>query len=888
MAKSSSKPKSKIKRSAKTRMTNRGSGAVAARGGVAAGKGGVAVAGSVKGDVVINNITKIYAAKDRQNAKLFLRQYFSWVVNDCAPLKLKAIDQSASRPGREPLGLANVYVDLYLELQIPQKMSLTKYLAAPVSHEMTEMPRERQELRRVSVLEAFTHHTQCVLLGKPGSGKSTFGAYLALSLAEAGLGNKEALKRLGKEWKGGVLLPIRVTLREFAALLPVPLPNGSAALLWQFILDDMKKHATLNDENLLKEIVTKRGALFVLDGLDETGDAARRACALECVADFIRAYSQCRFLITARPYAWAETEQRIADLPAVYTLDDFDAEQIRLFIAHWYDSLASLGWITPDESQNKKVELQGVVRRPDLYALAKNPLLLTLMATLHSNRTRLPDDRAELYNEVVELLLQRWNENIGADRSLINELGVPTLTMANIRGAVERLALHVHQANVGNEGTADISETELIEEFRDLLGGSRDKAERLVDYIEKRAGLLLGQGARNKIRLFTFPHRTFQEFLAGCALEADEHFEELVLEKAYSHPAHWREVLRFAARRARENRGTSAAHDLVHDQSLAEYRRAGMQPAEKDWLAAIVAGEMLLEIGAAAVRSREHYRVKSDHVVSWLVGLVENGALPVKERVRAGDVLGKLGDPRNFDEFRTVPAGKFWMGNANKDFPSALDETPEHEVHVGEFQIGKYPVTVGQWKKFVEATKYECHPASLHDDDNKPVSVVSWHDARAYCAWLTNELRRTNTISDDQEVRLPTESEWEKAARGTDKRIWTWGNDFDEETIKANINEVGIRRTCAVGIFPDGVSPYGCHDMIGNVWEWCQTKPKNYPYQADEREQVDASNDTRVVRGGSFGFNRGYARCAFRSYYRPYNRFGSFGFRVVVSPISRS
>jgi len=315
--------------------------------------------------------------------------------------------------------------------------------------------------------------------------------------------------------------------------------------------------------------------------------------------------------------------------------------------------------------------------------------------------------------------------------------------------------------------------------------------------------------------------------------------------------------------------------------------------------------------------------------------------LTARERAEAGDVLARLGDPRFDPEafylprlfrgepepllgFVEVPAGPFVMGEGEEAY----------EVNIPyPYYIARYPVTVAQFRAFVEDGGYaeerywpEGRAAGVWrngkikgflDDEprdrpvdfrepfnfpNHPVVGVSWYEALAYCRWLTEKLRgwegtpeplRTLLREKGYVVRLPTEAEWEKAARGglilsdgrrnpSPEREWPWEGDFDPE--RANTVETRIRHTTAVGCFPGGASPCRVLDMAGNVWEWCQSLLADYPYGPDDgREDLEAKGG-RILRGGSWVYNRESARCAYRYGNLPDYRNVNVGFRVVVSP----
>jgi len=213
--------------------------------------------------------------------------------------------------------------------------------------------------------------------------------------------------------------------------------------------------------------------------------------------------------------------------------------------------------------------------------------------------------------------------------------------------------------------------------------------------------------------------------------------------------------------------------------------------------------------------------------------------------------------------------------------------------------MAKTPVTNAQYAIFVRSAGYEPpdhwqnrQPLSWKQDH--PVVNVSWEDAVAYCEWLSEVAGRT--------YRLPTEVEWEKAARGKDGRIYPWGNYWNKKL--CNTKDSGIDDTSPLGAYPDGASPYGLLDMVGNVWEWCTTKwGKPYPYDVEEDEwagEYFQGDARRVLRGGAFDVlgkfpdSRRYdyritpARCSGRNWGETKYKNLSRGFRLVspTSPLS--
>ncbi|HHY88556.1 MAG TPA: formylglycine-generating enzyme family protein [Chloroflexi bacterium] len=316
------------------------------------------------------------------------------------------------------------------------------------------------------------------------------------------------------------------------------------------------------------------------------------------------------------------------------------------------------------------------------------------------------------------------------------------------------------------------------------------------------------------------------------------------------------------------------------------------RPQEEDCAAALLAGE--LYAAARAIEGPETSGGLSERLRAWLLAIVSGGWMTPCDRRAAGMRLAWLGDPRDFDELASVPAGEFTMGSSNR--PS---ETPAHRVRLGAYRIGKYPVVNSQYRRFVEATGREWVTPDGRQPEraNMPATSLTWYDAAAYCRWLTGEWRREGRIGPQDVVRLPTEAEWERAARGGPHGergglLYPWGAEWDDDACSSL--ETGFNDTCAVGMFPRGASACGCLDMSGQVWEWVSTifgpdaRVPAYPYPydgSDGREAPEAPDHVRrVLRGGSFASPFDKVTCTYRGSLEPVGYWRGDGFRVVVAP----
>lgn len=317
-----------------------------------------------------------------------------------------------------------------------------------------------------------------------------------------------------------------------------------------------------------------------------------------------------------------------------------------------------------------------------------------------------------------------------------------------------------------------------------------------------------------------------------------------------------------------------------------------------------------VRIQEAATRMREERDSSRPAALTELLSVIRAATRPAAERASAGIALGLLGDPR-FDDsvwslpgdeqlgFVEIPAGPFAMGSLpTRDGNATELEQPQTEVDIPRFFMAKYPVTVAQFAAFVRDTRHQ--PASeeaLSGILNHPVTNVSWLDAQAYCVWLTTQIQSSTTIDPAIKgallragwcIRLPSEAEWEKAARGNDGRIYPWGDEFDPD--RANCAETQLHGPVAVGCFPGGEGPWGLEDMSGNIWEWTRSAFNEYPYPppGPDRQQIEVADDqgrrNRIGRGGSYDRQPGMTRCASRVKDQPDATFPYYGFRLSAGP----
>ena len=285
------------------------------------------------------------------------------------------------------------------------------------------------------------------------------------------------------------------------------------------------------------------------------------------------------------------------------------------------------------------------------------------------------------------------------------------------------------------------------------------------------------------------------------------------------------------------------------------------------------------------------------------------GGIDIKDAIEAAESLGQAGDPRFVKaeadgNWVAIPAGKFLMGaqkqdpkEPNYDNEAYDNESPVRKVTLSEYHIGRYLVTVGEYERFVEAGGYVDETywksggfgewkepgewAKQREYPTRPVLWISWNEAKAYANWASTVLRQ---VGRDEDVCLPTEAQWERAARGTEGRRFPWGNT-DANPSLLNYADSRISHSTPVGVYPHGSTPDGITDLAGNVWEWCADWSGDDYYA--KAKSVDPrgpdSGTTRILRGGCWANIDQHCRSA--NHYRsgPGNRIDFIGFRVVLN-----
>ena len=773
-----------------------------------------------------------------------------------------------------------------------------------------------------------------LLLGDTGSGKTMAMNYLACALVTG----QDSLLTANLQSR----LVLRLNLRD---VITRHIPAGAGSGRAQMLLDALKEDLSgiLGEdsaEELLKYLQvesTRRGVLLLLDGFDELPLARDdRARLLEAIDELsLSLFALQGSTQSSARGAFTIMAARLSDdlshhLPGFsrLVLQPYDEVQIDAFI-----DKCSAACSTCQGTDEAAAQLKLWAKKsPSSAQLASNPMFLAMVSSQCFSGRALPDDRVELYEQVINLMLDRSSlaqETDDGEKELKRGSAVAapvSLDRETLRSCLEALAFASQQRQIQDtkkrRRPQPISKGDVYAAFETCLVRPVD----MLTLLEQ-SGFLIPQTPSG----FALPQRCFQEYMAARYLLRQPDLIGGLKAVAVEDPVLWREVILLAlSRLAKQTEYTAIAvlHMLLPDEPGKVNAKTEMH-----WMSAALVGNALQEtppkVPAKVDIDRWAHAVILHRGKDWLVRMLAEGHLSALERMRAGDALAELDDPRFHVDtwylpeepllgFIEVRKGSFLMGTRKQDKARLVElygevddyekEMPQSKVYLPTYFIARYPVTVAQFRTFLTASQLEPKFRQCLDGiSNHPVVWVTFSEALEYCKWLNKLLcdwkstpKKLATLlrSTDWEVTLPSEAQWEKAARGPkDERDFPWNDALD--TDRANYGDVLSSGTSAVGCFPRGASYYGCLDMSGNVWEWTRSLCTwTYPYPSDESQQAEREDVTadvtapdgirRSLRGGAFYNEPFFLRCTARVRGRPWNADGDTGFRIALCRTSKA
>jgi len=892
------------------------------------------------------------SANNSANDTTLLVDYLYKAASTCDIISLGQLDGSEA-VGHKAMTLSQVYISLNTtnNVDMSDDEKLSEYTKTPKY-------RNRFNVRPLTTIEAIGKSKYVMLLGAPGSGKTTFIDYLTVCLArikrylyEEKTKDREVWVDKLVGWSKEFYIPVKINLREWAVSSDVASARRGSISLLQKILRQQLTFIDCGDSyELVWKSLCSGAALLLLDGLDEVVNIQ----ALKIISESIsiaRVELNAPIVVTCRTLDYDYEPLRQLDCFDTFTLAPFTNEQIDQFVDAWYIQYNESRKRPIGQAKRDALDLRKAIEdRTDLRELAALPLLLTVMAIVHASEGRLPDARSLLYYKSIEILLLRWRQPKD-EPDIIQRLDIPDFRHANLVNIMARIGYEAHDKNDRDKHfdakysrtvlpPSDISEGIIDVVIKDYLS-TKTHDDRQLDIwsinlryeLANRNGLLLKRGPK----LFSFPHRTFQEFLAGYYLAGHRNRRILCRERAIS--AHWHEsIMLMIGYRVLSPEANDIEFPLDVVQDL----------KNQDPLSQILAGEILALVGHGRTSNYDAALVQSNglwrQVVSNLVKLAfdEESPLDCSLRVRAARIHGLLcfGPLENSDHSQPVfPApdprlplavvglpendskkwvlalhhylyqiegGEFWHGDEEKQQARSI-QLPYS------FMIGKYPITNAEYARFVRSGGYKnerwwtpngwkfIQPGGHPWDDQsriidgprlwndvrfngptQPVVAISWYEAAAYCRWLTEKGHKTGWLPRNRHFRLPTSLEWERAARHTDHRQYPWGNESPGPEF-ANYEITRVGAPSPVGCFPKGQSFDGIQDLAGNVVEWLSTSH----YEPTETIAVnDFSPGAGVLLAhSSFWHDAEHLHCGSRSRVNPYHWYDHRGFRIVCASI---
>lgn len=697
-----------------------------------------------------------------------------------------------------------------------------------------------------------------VILGDPGAGKTTHMKRVLLQAAH------EGAPSLGLPPD---TVPVLLSLRDL---------EDADADLAAFVDRSLTLPPLSRKKGFGKKLL-KRGNVFLLiDGLDEVRGGKRRKEVARWIQDALVTHADWRFLVTSR-YAGYTNDVRFDAHFLEMHLRPLDKEQAEEFVRRWYRIVESAIPGDPEQAAAKAAEsaedLIRVMNSPDYTAskvteLTRNPLLLTTICLVHRDRGKLPRHRAKLYEEAVNILLERWRD--------AKKMPV-TFGAGQAKAVLQPVAHFLHSKEGRTRATADELAPVVKPALAEVLKKGDVEPKAFLETIRDESGLLTGWSGD----AYGFLHLGFQEYLTAREIWSRSKDPKVIAEIAGRFgQSWWREVIllllaqedfpvfeefmrelvkrpAFAERSdlVTECLGDSARWSAAPFVELLK-KPPGRQDADGLWARQLAALRVLTAIAP-------------DELKGLTIALSQHPSREIRDlvssRTPARYLVERMAD---IDAVR-IPGGVFWMGSPPEEAGRGDNEGPVHEVAITGFFLGKTTVTNEQYDRFMAETRNVSEPDywsnRRFNQPRQPVVGVSWEDAKRFCEWVGG--------------RLPTEAQWEYACRAeTRTRFWSGDSEEDLKRV-AWFGEGSSGAPHPVGGKP--ASPFGLHDMHGNVWEWCADWYGEYSPRKQADPTGPKSGSHRVLRGGSYWDGAVWCRSACRFRSRPDVRFDGIGFRVA-------
>lgn len=727
-----------------------------------------------------------------------------------------------------------------------------------------------------NILDVVREGRCTVILGGAGQGKTTTLRYVTWSYA--------------KDRNRPV--PITFTARRLARHLDEiardTSPSPKALLdFWATLNEEGQWHLSVS---WMEQKLHTGDVIFLVDALDEVPKGHGRSQVLELIRAAVIRWPKSRWCLTSRPHAWQD-HATLPFEPAV--LCELNDAEIERFLGQWSDQMGrEIG--DPTVPHQFRSELtQAIMENRHMRLVARTPLSLTAMCVIFWNRRKRPTARLDLYRAIGNWLLEA---RAPSD---------PALSVARRLSLYSQLAFEMFLTSHRTEGDFGQLRQTLASALQSTgVPDASNLASRFLEFEEAETGLLHTRGGG--IIAFNLP--PFQEFLAARYLFSLPDSEWTRFVQANCLHDHFRGVLTFLA-------ATLVSEGLLRTPLFVDavLQAIPTQSLEQKAFAVGLLGELFRDVGPQEYDLRQIPRFAAlDREVQQIFDPSLASRLPLADRHVAALSLGRNNDIRlrgGTSTFVEVPAGRVVAGaqstkpsGDNYDPLAEDEEGPVHEIFSGSFEIGIYPVTVQEFRHFVESEGYRLAGRRFWSDEgwswreetrvvqpdlweeqlhcpNCPVTHVNWFEAEAYCRWLTDY------SPEEWQYRLPTEAEWEFAVRRGDSsyRAYTWSGA--QEPLDQTNSLDGYSRLCPVGLFVSDRNQLGIRDLNGNVSEWTQDEygrlskdPVLAPVARFDRR---AGEFRHIIRGGNFANVAVCNRTSTRAGVGKYARFDTVGFRVV-------